>query len=60
MIWGTSRNNEGCQVFHLEHEGEKDVVLALALFESGEVRGEQGIRVHPRHLHVPLVQRVVH
>ena len=49
-----------CKVYHLEHEGQKDVVLALALLEGGEVCGEQGVRVHPRHLHVPLVQRVVH
>ena len=49
-----------CKVYHLEHEGQKDVVLALALLEGGEVCGEQGVRVHPRHLHVPLVQGVVH
>ena len=47
-------------VLHLEHEGEQDVVLALALLKSGQVRGEQRVRVHPRHLHIPLVQRIVH
>ena len=45
---------------HLEHEGEKDVVLALAFLQGGEVSGQQRVRVDPRHLHVPLVQRVVH
>ena len=49
-----------CKVYHLEHEGQKDVVLALALLEGGEVCGEQGVWVHPGHLHVPLVQGVVH
>ena len=49
-----------CKVYHLEHEGQKNVVLALALLEGGEVCGEQGVWVYPRHLHVPLVQGVVH
>ena len=57
QIWLESMRGK---VYHLEHEGQKDVVLALALLEGGEVCGEQGVRVHPRHLHVPLVQGVVH
>ena len=36
-----------CVQLHLEHEGEKDVVLALTLLQGGQISGKQGIWVNP-------------
>ena len=51
------KRTRGC---YLEHKAHEDVVLALPLLEGGEVGGQRGVRVHTRHLHVPLVEGVVH
>ena len=45
---------------HLEHEGEKDVVLALPLPQGDEVVGERRVRINSENLDVPLIKAVVY
>ena len=45
---------------HLEHEGEKDVVLALPLPQGDEVVGERRVRINSENLDVPLIEAVVY